>query len=108
MSERTEARATLDKSMSGRGDLQPAVIAHAQSLGWSCYWTWRSDHSPSGFPDLVLCRPPRLVIAELKKEGKELTVKQAEWLDRLMACGIECHVWRPIDLSSGLIQAILA
>lgn len=102
------AREALDRAMGERRELQPAVIAQAKRRGWSVHWTWRSDHSPDGWPDLVLCRPPRLLIVELKREDKQPTPAQAAWLERLQLCGVEVYVWRPSDLSSGLVEAVLA
>jgi hypothetical protein len=40
--------------------------------GWRRYHTWLAKHSPAGFPDEVLVRPPRLVFAELKAEAGRL------------------------------------
>jgi hypothetical protein len=66
-----------------------------------------SIHSPAGFPDLVLCRPPRLVVAELKTATGKATLAQQEWLAALGACtGVEAALWRPADWS--LIDATLA
>jgi hypothetical protein len=35
------------------------VVQLARMLGWRVYHPWLSVHSAAGFPDLVLCRPPR-------------------------------------------------
>jgi len=74
------------------------VIDMAKMFGWKCYFTWASIHSPRGIPDLVLCRPPRLVLAELKTMKGKVTPHQQEWLDLLEQCpGVETFVWRPSD-----------
>ena len=49
--------------------------------GWKFYFTFNSMHSPKGMTDLVLCRPPRVIFAELKREGKELKPDQDAWRD---------------------------
>jgi hypothetical protein len=56
-----------------------------------------------GFPDLVLVRPPRLILAELKanpetqKAGRP-SDEQSEWLRQLgLVPGVEVYVWRPTD-----------
>jgi len=71
-------------------------------FGWKFYFTWTSIHSPRGMPDLILCKPPRLIFAELKTEKGQLSDKQQEWLDLLDECGgnIERYVWRPGDIEN--------
>ena len=52
----------------------------------------------AGFPDLVMARAKRLIIAELKTEKGKLSPKQIAWIDALD--GIEeLYVWRPSDLN---------
>jgi type IV secretory pathway protease TraF len=83
------------------------VVDLARILGWTCYRTWLSVRSPSGFPDLVLVRPPRLIFTELKSERGRLTEAQEVWLKLLRQVpGIEVHVWRPSDWES--ILAVLS
>lgn len=81
-------------------------------FGWKYYHTWRSIHSPAGFPDVVMVRPPRLIFAELKSEKGKLSPAQKEWLDLLTKCDkyefhsaqerllptIEVYLWRPHDI----------
>ena len=75
------------------------VIDLAHTLGWRIYRTWSSLHSPKGYPDLTFCKPPRLILAELKVGKGHLTEAQAEWLTDLRACpGVEIFVWFPEDL----------
>lgn len=77
-----------------------AQVRHlAQTLGYLVYFTWRSTHSPAGFPDLVMCSPTqcRVVYAELKAESGRLSAKQQGWLDTLRAAGQEVYLWRPSD-----------
>jgi len=53
------------------------------------------DRDAAGWPDLVLCRAPRLIIAELKAEKGRLTAAQQAWIDALSGCySIEVYVWR--------------
>jgi hypothetical protein len=74
------------------------IVTLARLRGWAVYWTWTSIHSPAGFPDLVLCRPPRLIFAELKTATATVTPAQQEWLAALGACGTsEAFLWRPAD-----------
>jgi hypothetical protein len=106
------------KLMSER-ELQKNVIDYARKLGYTLiYHTWNSIHSPSGFPDLVLCRPSdkRIIYIELKSEKGHLTkwnpmrpnwTSQEEWIEGLEACGQEVYVFRPSDLDSDRIINIL-
>ncbi len=79
-------------------DWQEQVEQLAELFGWRKYHTWRSIKSDPGFPDLVLLRPPRLIFAELKIEGKEPTPAQYDWLHGIAASGKEAYVWYPADL----------
>ena len=77
---------------------QSAVRDYARLRGWRCYCVWDSRHSPKGWPDLVLLRPPRLVVAELKSTRGRLTQDQREALGLLAGCpGVETYLWRPRD-----------
>jgi len=70
----------------------------ALTLGWLYYHTHRSIHSPAGFPDAVLVKPPRIIFAELKASGNQPTEDQWMWLYTLQHCpGVECYLWYPED-----------
>ena len=79
------------------------VLDYARLNGWLCYFTWSSIHSPAGFPDLVLVRPPRLIFAELKTNKGKVSLAQKEWIDALMDlprsdfASPMTYVWRPRD-----------
>lgn len=91
---------------------QAAVIDLAQLRGWLVHHArpartndgWRTPISGNaGFPDLVLARSGRLVVAELKSARGVVSSFQQSWLDCLGAvsrasAGVaEVHVWRPAD-----------
>ena len=97
-----------------------AVTELARARGWMVYHPWRSTKSETGFPDLVMVRPPRVVFAEMKTEkgrlrkgswnkgGTRYLPGQDEWLTAFGGCpGVETHLWRPADWLSGKIEAIL-
>jgi glycine/D-amino acid oxidase-like deaminating enzyme len=85
--------------------LQTSVIELAQISGWRVAHFrpartekgWRTPVSAdgAGFPDLVLTRPPELLVLELKAERGKLAAAQREWLQQLEMCGVEIYVWRP-------------
>ena len=63
------------------------------------YHTYDSRRSGSGFLDLVLVKPPRVIFAELKSERGRMTPEQQRLFDLLSQCpGVEVYLWRPRDL----------
>jgi hypothetical protein len=77
---------------------QQQVTDLAEACGWEHYHAWLSIHSPTGWPDLALVKPPRLVFAELKSEKGKLTAQQRRWIGLLEQCpGVEVYCWWPSD-----------
>ena len=60
-------------------------------------WATPVQGDGEGFPDLVLVRRGRLVVAELKIGNEKPTVEQEAWLAAFKAVGAEVYVWRPAD-----------
>ena len=92
-------------------DFQRAVVELARITGWRVHHTrpaltrrgrWLTPiQGDTGFPDLVLCRPPRVIFAELKRTGGKPTPAQRGWLDALRQCaGVEVYLWTPADWSA--------
>lgn len=81
-------------------DFQEEVRATALAASWLYFHCHDSRKSPEGFPDCVLVRDTRLVIAELKLPGKLPTEAQQQWLETLaqVTGPPEVYVWRPADL----------
>jgi hypothetical protein len=75
------------------------VRGYAHLHRWRTYHPLRSDGSEPGWPDLALCRPPRLILAELKTDAGELEPEQVAWLDDLGRCDMleVFRTWRPHD-----------
>ncbi len=63
--------------------VQTQIVEAARRAGFDLiYHTWNSQHSESGFPDLLMIhRTGRLVVIECKREGKEPTPAQTSWLE---------------------------
>jgi hypothetical protein len=79
-------------------DWARAVVDYARFRHWERYHPKWSIGSPAGWPDETLCRPPRLVFAELKSERGKVTPSQQTWLGLLAQVpGVEVYVWRPSD-----------
>ena len=82
-------------------EFQAAVIELAELQGWRCYHTHDSRRSQPGYPDLTLCRPPRLIFAECKTDTGRTSDDQDAWLDVLnhVQNAVPEHVlvavWRP-------------
>lgn len=80
---------------------QDQVLELAALCGWTLrYHTYDSRRSEAGYPDLTLCRPRdgRLLIAELKRDGKGPTKDQREWLAGLQTVRhFDVRLWRPSD-----------
>lgn len=100
------------------------------------YHTHDARRSPAGFPDRVAIRPPRLMFVELKDERGRIRPEQQAWHNALKLCGdqvayaadraarwvslegtredrgfapptLEAYIWRPSDLLSNTIEAVL-
>ncbi len=80
-------------------DFLEQLVAAGKRLGWRSYHTHDSRRSEPGFPDLVMASPNqrRVIFAELKTEGGQLSDDQAWWAGVLTAAGEEYHCWRPRD-----------
>lgn len=75
--------------------LLQTIKTAARLLHWEVYHTRDARGSDPGWPDLVLCQPPRLLIRELKADGAYPDRRQRAWLAALRACGLDVGVWRP-------------
>ena len=79
-------------------DWQQRILDLARLRRWIGYHTHDSRRSSPGFPDLVLLRDRRCVVAELKSQRGQLTKPQNDWLEAFaLVPSIEVHVWRPSD-----------
>ena len=91
-------------------DLQAKVLHLAALYGWRRAH-FRTAYQPgagkwvtpmsgeTGFPDLVLLRPPRLIFAELKSDTGTMSPGQKEWkADLTQTPQVEYYLWRPRDL----------
>jgi len=76
---------------------QATVLRLAALLGYRVYHTYDSRRSQAGWPDLVLCKPPRVFFFELKTDTGRVKPEQRAWLDALTACGLVARIVRPRD-----------
>ena len=119
--DRTEG---VSRPKRGRGhpedDFQRTVIELAQTLGWRVAhfrsvqvvyknrtaWQTPVQADGRGFPDLLMLREGRQLVAELKSEAGELSQEQAEWLAAFQSGHVEAYVWKPSDYDTieGVLQ----
>jgi len=86
---------------------QQVVLDLAGWRGWRTYHPFDSRRSTPGWPDLVLVRRGRLLVAELKTATGRVSADQQAWLTDLSACpGVEVFVWRPSAWPA--VQEVLA
>lgn len=85
-----------------------AVLKLARLRGWRCHHgrpamlssgAWRTAiQGDAGFPDLVLVRKGRCIIAELKVGNGKPTTAQESWLVAFKDVpGIEARLWYPTN-----------
>src|SRR5262245_27714679 len=80
-------------------------VAHFRPARTTRGWvTALSGHI--GYPDLTLCKGPRLIFAELKTARGKLTPGQTNWLHALEATGAEVYLWKPDQWDE--IEALLS
>lgn len=99
---------TLTRPMPPEKELRQCVVDTARLYQWLVYWTHRSEHSPAGFPDLVLLRGTKVLWVELKRDdGDPLRREQQLWADRLLAAGQDWRKWSWATWHSGEIGRAL-
>lgn len=103
---------TASKVISER-DFLATVVEMAEAYGWLVHHVLEQRHFAKrighGYPDLTLVSQPpmhpRIIFAELKKEGAKPSPAQAEWLDTLGRCAydlspVEVYLWFPHDMET--------
>lgn len=99
---------TLTRPLPPEKELRQCVVDTARLFGWLVYWTHRSEHSPAGFPDLVLLRNRSILWVELKRDDNDhLRREQQQWADRLLAAGQDWRRWTWTTWHSGEIGRAL-
>ena len=88
-------------------DFLSQVVDLAHLCGWKVHHSrpartakgWCTPiQGDAGFPDLVLCRPPYIILAELKSETGKLSPAQQDWVAALeVSTSADVRVWRPSD-----------
>ncbi len=77
---------------------QYSIVDLAQRLGYEfIYHTWNSRNSPAGFPDLILLREGRMIVAELKIPPDTLKPEQYFWLLEFLTVTEDVYLWESTD-----------
>lgn len=87
-------------------EYQKQIVELARMSGWVVFHHHDSrrqvapgvfvgDKDAKGFPDLILLRPPQVLVIEVKRELGKTTPEQDEWLQRWSECGVPTFVARP-------------
>lgn len=91
--------------------LAQQLVGEAKAAGWLAHHVRdsRLNLGDAGFPDWVLARRGRLIIAELKTERGRVDPAQKEWLGHMGTRPVtEVYVWRPTDYDNRRIREVLA
>lgn len=97
-------------------ECENTIIQTAKQFGWLVHGerpAYRQSGKFSnaikghvGWPDLVLMRPPQLLVIELKRPPNRTTPQQDRWLDAFRACGIDAEVIYVPDEMQQLCQML--
>ena len=85
------------------------IIQLARVLGWRVAhfrpamtkrgrWVTAVQGDGVGFPDLIMLRHTRGIMAELKAAKGKTTPEQEAWLESARRAEFEAYVWRPSDI----------
>jgi hypothetical protein len=50
-----------------------------------------------GFPDILLVKPPRILVIECKSTSEKVSPEQYDWISDFKDCGITTMIARPCD-----------
>jgi hypothetical protein len=84
--------------------LQEQIVDLARLMGWRTMHVrrtvgrgrrWTTGTSVTGWPDLTLWRPGKLLMVEVKTDDGQLRPDQATVLDSLRTAGVDARCWRP-------------
>jgi hypothetical protein len=72
-------------------------VAHFRPARTRSGWRTPCQADAAGFPDLLLLKGGRMLVAELKVGKGKLTPEQCLWIAAFEAAGVPAYVWRPDD-----------
>lgn len=97
-----------ERSSTSEAAWQKQIVAVATRLSWWHHHPKLSQYSSRGVPDLFLLHEGqrRAMWAELKDDHKHLSEFQVEVIERMRACGLEVHVWRPSFTLEAVVEVL--
>lgn len=70
--------------------------AHFRSAQTAKGWRTAVSGDGAGFPDLVMIRGSRMIVAELKRDERQKpSPEQLAWLEAFLGVGVEVFLWTP-------------
>jgi hypothetical protein len=103
----TEKRRDLKSSqfVMSEAQLMRSILELTRWLGLLAFHSGDSRRdSCAGFPDLVIAGRGGVIYREAKTATGRLRPEQMDWISILALAGADVAVWRPVDLSSGVIE----
>lgn len=73
------------------------LVAHFRPAKTSKGWRTAVSGDGAGFPDLILVRGSKVLVAELKVGKNKVAINQGAWLHSFERAGIPAYVWRETD-----------
>jgi len=79
-----------------------------EDCGWLVFHDEDSRWNKSGLPDVLAVRPPRVLMAELKRNhGGRWRQGQKVWREQLLRCpGLEYYQWQPEQWRPTILEII--
>lgn len=91
-------------------EFQKWVTTYAKRHGWMvCHVSptktpdgrWITNYSAKGFPDVLLLKPPRMVVLELKRQDGTVRDEQRAWIEAFAGVpGVVAAFVRPSDMNA--------
>lgn len=72
-------------------------VAHFRAALSARGWRTPVQGDGVGFPDLIMVRYQRLIVAELKVGRRRPTPEQHAWIEAFRSAGVAAYIWRPCD-----------
>jgi len=73
------------------------IVAHFRVARTKDGWVTPVSADGAGFPDLIILREGRMIVAELKREDGNLTPEQYFWLLEFMKVTDDVYLWKESD-----------
>lgn len=81
-------------------------VAHFRPAMTKRGWVTAVQGDGAGFPDLIMLRQDRRIMAELKAAKGKVSPEQEKWLESASRANFEVYIWHPamIDEIEGVLK----